>query len=176
MEYSVVPAGQRAHGMRVSHQALGALAMMLGGCFSPGQVFGTGQDTSGGSDEGSVSGDPTPPATSSTGGTSTSETTGASASSSSGAFASGSSETGALECPDGFDRCGGDACDVDVLADPEHCGRCGHDCLGGECVRGQCLPASLHVAGDLRDLDVDEDFVFFATGDVCPESLRNRVA
>ncbi|AKV03855.1 hypothetical protein AKJ09_10518 [Labilithrix luteola] len=33
----------------------------------------------------------------------------------------------------------GNTC-VDVDKNPAHCGRCGHDCLGGACVSGRCQP------------------------------------
>lgn len=36
------------------------------------------------------------------------------------------------------------ACDLtQVGSDPNHCGKCGHSCLGGACVGGQCAPAVL---------------------------------
>lgn len=37
---------------------------------------------------------------------------------------------------------GGAACG-DMLNNPEHCGRCGHSCLGGACVGGACQPVVL---------------------------------
>ncbi len=46
------------------------------------------------------------------------------------------------------------ACGADLKTDPHHCGRCGHDCLGGRCLDGMCdarmlagnLPAPLAIA------------------------------
>lgn len=32
----------------------------------------------------------------------------------------------------------GAACQSNLQNDPEHCGRCGHDCLGGSCTGGRC--------------------------------------
>lgn len=29
---------------------------------------------------------------------------------------------------------------ANLVTDPKHCGRCGHDCRGGRCERGSCLP------------------------------------
>lgn len=37
---------------------------------------------------------------------------------------------------------------IDVSRDPKNCGVCGHDCLGGECRRGQCQPTA--IAKDIR--------------------------
>ncbi len=35
------------------------------------------------------------------------------------------------------------ACPGSYDSDPKHCGRCGHDCLGGKCVTGLCQPVTL---------------------------------
>lgn len=35
------------------------------------------------------------------------------------------------------------ACNADLENDPAHCGRCGHDCLGGTCTAGKCGPVTL---------------------------------
>jgi len=38
----------------------------------------------------------------------------------------------------------GDAgCAADVISDPNHCGACGHDCLGGNCNEGKCTPVAI---------------------------------
>ncbi len=34
-------------------------------------------------------------------------------------------------------------CLADIFTDPLNCGRCGHDCLGGQCVAGRCQPVTL---------------------------------
>jgi hypothetical protein len=36
-----------------------------------------------------------------------------------------------------------DGCEVDARSSATNCGRCGHDCLGGECVDGACVPVLL---------------------------------
>lgn len=46
-------------------------------------------------------------------------------------------------CPQGLTECG-DACVV-VASDPAHCGACGHDCLGGECLAGVCQPVVVSI-------------------------------
>jgi hypothetical protein len=33
--------------------------------------------------------------------------------------------------------------DMDLATDPEHCGACGHSCLGGACLQGVCQPIAL---------------------------------
>ena len=66
------------------------------------------------------------------GGTSSSGTGGSSGTSSSGS--SGTSDGG----PDGSTNC-----TADLQTSAQHCGRCGHDCLGGECSAGKCLPKIL---------------------------------
>lgn len=49
-------------------------------------------------------------------------------------------------CDEGFDDCNGDpldGCEVDLLSDTLSCGYCSHDCLGGECEDGWCLPVQV---------------------------------
>jgi hypothetical protein len=57
---------------------------------------------------------------------------------------------------------GGGACDTAQLAtDKKNCGRCGHDCLGGECNAGKC--ESVLVKGGLEnpvDLTVDATSIY----------------
>ncbi|HEY8079991.1 MAG TPA: hypothetical protein VIF62_37930, partial [Labilithrix sp.] len=47
----------------------------------------------------------------------------------------------ALACTGGLTACGS-AC-VDTQGDGKNCGRCDHDCLGGECKAGLCAPITL---------------------------------
>jgi hypothetical protein len=45
--------------------------------------------------------------------------------------------------------CAGTYCDgicVDLQAEPDHCGRCNHACLGGGCAFGACQPYPIHAA------------------------------
>jgi len=44
-------------------------------------------------------------------------------------------------CQTGFGDCNGqpaDGCEATLAVDPNHCGRCGHSCLGGTCQGGHC--------------------------------------
>src|SRR5262249_13867835 len=53
--------------------------------------------------------------------------------------------------------------DATVFAsDLHHCGRCGHDCLGGECLKGSCQPYELgHVTpGAARYVHVDGESAY----------------
>ncbi|HZO13864.1 MAG TPA: hypothetical protein VFB62_11420 [Polyangiaceae bacterium] len=62
--------------------------------------------------------------------------------------------------------------DPSVFAvDPEHCGRCGHSCLGGECVAGLCQPVVLDHGTEPMGLAIDEDEVFWS--DFYSESIRS---
>lgn len=50
------------------------------------------------------------------------------------------------------------ACDA---ATPEHCGRCGHSCLGGACVDAACTPVPLaQASGILAGLAIHDDELF----------------
>jgi hypothetical protein len=70
---------------------------------------------------------------------------------------------------------------------PEHCGGCGHSCLGGDCSAGQCQPISV-AAGESTPtgLTVDDSFVYFIaarsgfikrvdkSGAALPETIANN--
>jgi len=52
---------------------------------------------------------------------------------------------------------------VDLKMDPMNCGSCGHDCLGGECDRGQCQPFTIVPAdGYIDDYVVVGDYVYWS--------------
>src|SRR5580658_376889 len=34
-------------------------------------------------------------------------------------------------------------CGLDTAADPQNCGQCGHDCLGGGCLKAKCEPVTI---------------------------------
>ena len=77
------------------------------------------------------------------------------------------SEDVADQCEAGTIDCDGDmsnGCEQ-VLNNAEHCGRCGHDCLGGTCAGGACQP--LLLANGIQNpygLVKDFDYVY-GTGD-----------
>ncbi|AUX28999.1 MULTISPECIES: hypothetical protein [Sorangium] len=57
-----------------------------------------------------------------------------------------------LECDAGFADCDGEGstgCEVELDADPLHCGACGNDCSGGACEGGTCGPGALQLASGL---------------------------
>jgi hypothetical protein len=58
---------------------------------------------------------------------------------------------------------GADATCGDLLTDPNHCGRCDHSCLGGDCFDGMCQPFKLATIIDgARGLAVDATQVYAA--------------
>jgi hypothetical protein len=67
---------------------------------------------------------------------------------------------GACLCRAEFTTCG-DEC-VTLDDDPKHCGRCGHDCLGGECTEGKCQPYEIAYGQHLpQKLAVDATHVYW---------------
>jgi hypothetical protein len=55
----------------------------------------------------------------------------------------------------------GEEC-VDLETDPDHCGGCGHSCLGGECVAGTCQAVELFTGkGRLFMVHVDDDYIYY---------------
>lgn len=76
-------------------------------------------------------------------------------------------EADALSCEAGTQECDSDSTNgcEDLSSDPLHCGRCGHDCLGGECVAGVCQPVLL-ASGIQKPFALikDADYIY-GTGD-----------
>ncbi len=74
-------------------------------------------------------------------------------------------------CATGLATCGGGgACATKLDEDPLHCGACGHACMGGDCVDGQCQPEllasgfPLPVQANLGNgLAIDDKNLYFAT-------------
>jgi hypothetical protein len=58
------------------------------------------------------------------------------------------------------------ACDADLSQDPNHCGRCGHGCLGGQCVASACFPVGILTPtsgqGANEDLEIMDGKVYWA--------------
>jgi hypothetical protein len=59
---------------------------------------------------------------------------------------------------------------IDTDTNPRHCGKCGHDCLGGKCVAAVCQPYVVATEpGSFVGIALDPAFVYWtnpATGDV----------
>ncbi|WP_257455853.1 hypothetical protein [Archangium lipolyticum] len=53
---------------------------------------------------------------------------------------------------------------VNVTEDSQHCGACGHDCLGASCQLGLCAPSQLTATSDfwIDDLQLDESHVYWS--------------
>lgn len=67
--------------------------------------------------------------------------------------------TGPMCSPDET-ACGNDC--VDVQTDAAHCGACGHDCLGGNCILGTCEAVELASGkGRLMMVQVDADYIYY---------------
>ena len=69
-------------------------------------------------------------------------------------------------CGSGQLECAG-VC-VDTSTDSANCGACGHDCQGGACAAGMCLPIDLGAAGSTADGDgkaliLDAQNIYWAT-------------
>jgi hypothetical protein len=67
-------------------------------------------------------------------------------------------------CKPGFGHCGPDndtGCETDLKVTANHCGACGHSCLGGECKDGKCLPFQLASASNPSGVAVDDTHVYF---------------
>jgi hypothetical protein len=57
---------------------------------------------------------------------------------------------------DGASNSDGNTSGCDAAADRHNCGACGHDCLGGDCVDGQCQPVTI-LAGQSHPIDIGVD-------------------
>lgn len=60
-------------------------------------------------------------------------------------------------------------CETDLDSSAQHCGACGHDCLGGSCSAGMCQPTTLWAGLSPTRLALDATHVYFVNynyGDV----------
>jgi hypothetical protein len=64
-----------------------------------------------------------------------------------------------------------DGCETDTSSSPQHCGACGHDCIGGDCVDAACQPFVLADASTIAGvtspigngfLALDLQYVYFS--------------
>lgn len=55
------------------------------------------------------------------------------------------------------------ACSSNLQSDPANCGACGHDCLGGGCVTGQCMPAAVAESSshDFNLFGIDDKLLYY---------------
>ncbi len=66
--------------------------------------------------------------------------------------------------------------DVDLDSDPKNCGRCGHDCLGGECTMGTCQPLELaRNQGAVLAIALDDHFIYWGgdSSSIAKKSIDN---
>jgi hypothetical protein len=89
--------------------------------------------------------------------------------------------TGAATCSGGACVCSKTTCGsscVDTAADSANCGACGHSCLGGQCVAGQCQPAVVAntPAGAPIVFGVDATYVYFEAADTLGDLNAYRVS
>ena len=69
-------------------------------------------------------------------------------------------------CNASFAHCGtsGDTgCETDLSTNPQHCGACGHSCLGGNCTDGKCEPFQVASVTTPRGVAVDATSVYVTT-------------
>jgi hypothetical protein len=69
-----------------------------------------------------------------------------------------------LTCKAGFGHCTTDdsgGCETDTQKSADHCGKCGHSCLGGQCVGGKCQPFQLASVSVPSGVAVDKTHVYF---------------
>ena len=72
----------------------------------------------------------------------------------------------AAGCPEDLGDCDDDGvCETDLETDKDHCGACGHGCLGASCVNARCQPIQLRSGQTYpHDIAVDDSHVFWTTG------------
>lgn len=93
---------------------------------------------------------------------------GGGATSSSSSSSAGGGDGGGLSCAPGTEDCegSGTSC-IDLGTTATHCGVCGHDCLGGDCVEGRCLPVLLWDGGETdgraTGIDQSDEYVYATT-------------
>lgn len=78
----------------------------------------------------------------------------------------GREDSALVDAPGTTDVDAAPACEgADLTRDSHHCGRCGHDCLGGECSAGKCGAITLGTVNEtrLRGIAVSSQYVFVTT-------------
>jgi hypothetical protein len=92
---------------------------------------------------------------------------GSSSSGEGGSFESGATDAnGSSSGEAGNSEAGGDAntCGAVLQNDPKNCGRCGHDCFGGQCAKGACVAVTVKAQlGNPNGIAVDAANVYITT-------------
>ncbi len=65
------------------------------------------------------------------------------------------------------------ACSASLDSDPANCGRCGHGCLGGACVAGQCQPVLLASGSMPFSVVIDDTSVYWCSANTDPGDVRS---
>jgi hypothetical protein len=73
----------------------------------------------------------------------------------------GSAESGGDSSTGGDGGVDASCVGIDASADPKNCGGCGHDCLGGGCKAGACLPQTFATNEDVVALSLDAMNVYW---------------
>jgi hypothetical protein len=153
------------HGRALFRGLLAATAAgcVVMSCSSPKRDFGTGDQAEAGASDtaGRNAGGSTSTGASGSPGEAGESAGGDSAGGEPEAGASGEAGATQIACDATHSACG-KVC-VDLKADGKNCGKCGHDCLGGECDLGICQPVPLVPAdGYINDLIPIGDYLFWS--------------
>ncbi|AKT39428.1 hypothetical protein [Chondromyces crocatus] len=80
----------------------------------------------------------------------------------------GGSGGGSATCVAPMAECDGNSatvCETDTTASSEHCGACGHSCLGGACLAGTCQPVVLaDTQNNPWTIALDDEHVYWTNG------------
>ncbi len=85
-----------------------------------------------------------------------------------------------LHCSIGYENCDGNqanGCETALTTATNHCGRCGHSCLGGACEGGICQPHALVTnEPSPTQIRLDEGNVYWLSGTSSADSVIRRIA
>lgn len=89
---------------------------------------------------------------------------GAGGSGGTGGVATDAGDGSVLQCPEATGDCDGNpatGCETNLSSTSQHCGACGHDCLGGMCTESQCEPVVVWNGPTPTRLALDDTNVYF---------------